>query len=233
MKNKEKKIKMFKLIILTLIVVLFIFIIIELFPIFKDLSTEEGRLKFKGNIDSLGIKGIFEILGLILAQVLIAILPGEPIELLAGMCYGTFWGTVIVIFGTFISSFIVFFSVRFLGREFIYSFVSKEKVNKIENSKLFSNQQTLYITLFILFFIPGTPKDLIIYIAGLLPINSFKFLLISTLARFPSIVSSTIVGSNILYGNWDLILIVYGLTFLISGIVYLLVKNKHKHIIAI
>ena len=136
-------------------------------------------------------------------------------------------------FGAFISSFIVFFAVRTLGRDFIYSFASKERIEKIENSTLFSNPKTLYFTLFLLFFIPGTPKDLIVYIGGLLPVKPIKFLIISTLARFPSIISSTIAGSNILSGNWLLIVIVYGTTFFVSGLVYIITRSKNKEIMMI
>lgn len=97
MKNGKKKIKIFKLITFIAVVVLFIYITIHLFPIFKDISTVEGRVRFKNNIQSMGARGIFEILGLMLAQVLFAILPGEPIEVLAGMCYGPVWGTIIIL----------------------------------------------------------------------------------------------------------------------------------------
>ena len=231
MKNKEKKMKFLKVILFIAFIALFIYITIELIPIFKDLSTMEGRLRFKDNIQSMGIKGVLEIIGLMFAQVLFAILPGEPIELLAGMCYGPIWGTLIITLGAFFSSFVIFFAVRKLGRDFIYSFASKERVEKIENSKAFSNQKSLYLTLFILFFIPGTPKDLIVYIGGLLPVKPVKFLCISSFARFPSIISSCIVGSSITNGNWVVILISYGITFLISGVAYLIIRNKNKEMI--
>lgn len=230
MKKKEKKMKLLKLIALIVVCILLIWMTIQLFPIFRDLSTLEGRLQFKENIDALGIKGVFEILGLMLAQMLFAILPGEPIEILAGMCYGPVWGTTIILLGVLLSNFFIFFAVRKLGRGFIYSFASKEKIDKIENSKLFSNQKTLYFTLFLLFFIPGTPKDLIVYVGGLLPINPLKFLLISTFARFPSIISSTIAGSNILDGNWFIIVVAYIITFAISGLVYFVFRNRNKEI---
>ena len=88
--------KILKLMSIIAVIILFIYITIELFPIFKDLSTVEGRLRFKDNIESMGVKGIVEIIGLMFAQVLFAILPGEPIEVLAGMCYGPIWGTLII-----------------------------------------------------------------------------------------------------------------------------------------
>lgn len=137
---------------------------------------------------------------------------------------------LVIFLGAFISSFIIFFAVRKLGRNFIYSFISKEQVEKFENSKWFLDPKKIYFTLFILFLIPGTPKDLIVYISGLLPIKPLRFLLISTFARFPSIISSTIAGSNIVDGNWHIIIGTYGLTFLLSGLLILMFgRNKSNN----
>lgn len=139
-------------------------------------------------------------------------------------------GMLVMFLGAFISSFIIFFAVRKLGRNFIYSFISKEQVEKFENSKWFSDPKKIYFTLFILFLIPGTPKDLIVYISGLLPIKPLRFLLISTFARFPSIISSTIAGSNIVDGNWHIIIGTYGVTFLLSGLfIFMFGRNKSNN----
>lgn len=179
----------------------------------------------------MGARGIFIIIGLMIAQIFLAILPGEPVELLAGMCYGPFWGLIITLIGAFISTFIIFFAVKKFGRKFIYSFASKEKIEKIESSKLFANEKKLDIIFFILFFIPGTPKDLFVYIGGLLPVKPSRFLMIATFARIPSIVSSTIAGSNILSGNWNIIAISYILSFMLAGIVIYFVNKRDKRII--
>ena len=147
------------------------------------------------------------------------------------MSYGAIGGLIIVFLGAFVSSFIIFFAVRKFGRNFIYAFVSKEKIEKIEQNKIFSNQKRLDLILFILFLIPGTPKDLLVYIGGLLPIKPMKFLLISTFARFPSIVSSTIAGSNLIAGNWAVVIATYIITFLIAAlIIYMFNKNEKVYI---
>ena len=147
------------------------------------------------------------------------------------MSYGAIGGLIIVFLGAFVSSFIIFFAVRKFGRNFIYAFVSKEKIEKIEKNKIFSNQKRLDLILFVLFLIPGTPKDLLVYIGGLLPIKPMKFLLISTFARFPSIVSSTIAGSNLIAGNWAVVIATYIITFLIAAlIIYMFNKNEKVYI---
>ena len=80
----------------------------------------------------------------------------------------------------------------------------------------------------ILFLIPGTPKDLLVYIAGLLPIKPIRFILISTFARFPSVISSTIAGENILNGNLKISIIAYILTFIIVGIAIYIINKLDK-----
>lgn len=139
-----------------------------------------------------------------------------------------FGGMFVIFAGAFLSSCVIFFAVRKFGRSFIYSFISKEKIEKLENSKLFSNPKKIDMILFILFFIPGTPKDLFVYLAGLLPIKPVRFLLISTFARFPSIISSTIAGSSLVEGNWTMIVITYAVTFLLAGVIVYVFNKKEK-----
>ncbi|MEG2646072.1 MAG: VTT domain-containing protein [Clostridia bacterium] len=214
----KKNYKWLKIIILIIVILLTVIFTIKLLPFFKNLSTINGRIDFKNNIENLGGKGVVIIIGLILVQILLPFLPGEPIELLSGMCYGAFNGLLVVFLASFVSSLIIFVIVKKLGKKFVYDFIGESKVKKLENSKLFSNQQYLNLILFLVFFIPGTPKDLFVYIGALLPVNPVSFLLISTFARFPSIISSTLVGSNILDGNWISILVIYICSFIFSAI---------------
>ncbi len=230
-KRNEKKFKIIKLILFVLTIILIITIAIKLFPLFTNLGTKEGQLQFKEEISNSASSGILMLLGLQLLQILIPILPGEPIEFLAGMCYGTIGGMLIIFLGAFLSSFIIFYCVRKFGKNFIHSFLGKDKIEKLENSKWFSNPEKIELILFIAFLIPGTPKDLFVYIAGLLPIRPYRFFLISTFCRFPSVISSTFAGSNIVDGNWWLSIASYVVTFTISGIglyVYNVIKSKNS-----
>ena len=144
------------------------------------------------------------------------------------MCYGTLGGTLFITFSAFIITTLIFLAVRVLGRKFVYSFCKEESVKKIENSKLFQNPKKIEWIMLILFLIPGTPKDLLVYIAGLLPIKPIRFILISTFARFPSVISSTIAGENILNGNLKISIIAYILTFIIVGIAIYIINKLDK-----
>ena len=183
----------------------------------------------------MGISGIFLLFGLQILQILLVILPGEPFEVLAGMCYGAWGGTLFITISVFITTTIIFFTVRKLGQKYLYNFFQKEKVDKIMKSKMLKNPRNINIVLFILFFLPATPKDLFVFIGGLLPIKPLRFILISTLVRFPSVITSTMVGANISKGNWELSLIIYGVTFVVAALaIYLIsLKDKNKEIIDI
>ena len=137
------------------------------------------------------------------------------------------WWHYIMVSACIIST-IIFLLVRKYGKKFVYEFCDKEKIDKIENSKLFQNPQKIEFILLILFLIPGTPKDLLVYISGLLPIKPLKFILISTFARFPSVISSTLVGANIVGGNWKIGVILYVAIVLAVGAIVLIINKFDK-----
>lgn len=195
--SRENKVKIFKIFLAIIVLSLFLGIIIYLFPIMKDLSTLEGQITFKEKVENSGILGLLSLFGLQVAQIFLIIVPGEPIEILAGMCYGSLWGTVFIMLSACIISTTIFLLVRKFGRKFVYDFCDKSKVEKIENSKVFQNPKKIEFIMLILFLIPGTPKDLLVYVAGLLPIKPLKFIIISTFARFSSVITSTLAGENV------------------------------------
>lgn len=229
---KNKKVKIFKLIILILIVAILCYLTAKMLPLFKNISTNEGRLEFKNEIDNLGLKGVLMLAGLMMSQVFLAILPGEPIELLAGMCFGTIGGTILIFTSVFIITTLIFFLVRKYGKKFIYEFCSKEKISKIEKSKLFNNPKKVELIMFILFLIPGTPKDFLIYIGGILPVKPLRFILISTFARFPSVISSTIAGENLISGNIQISILAYIVTFALAAIFIFCINIFDKNKVA-
>ena len=222
---EKQKVKVFKLTMTILAIAIIVGIIIYMFPVMRELSTKEGQLAFKEKVSSSGILGLLMLFALQVAQIFLIIIPGEPIEILAGMCYGPIWGTVFIMASAGIISTIIFFLVRKYGKRFVYNFCDKEKVAKIENSKLFKNPNKIEMIMFILFLLPGTPKDLLVYIAGLLPINPVKFVLISVFARFPSVISSTLAGANLAVGDWKKSIVMY-LAIVLVAIIVILIANK-------
>lgn len=228
MLKKEKRNKTIKIIIFIITIMILIGCTIYLYPIMKELLKTEGRENLKIKIQQNGPNGILLLLGLEAAQIFLPILPGEPIEILAGMCYGTFGGLIFIMLSVFIVTAMIFFMVRKFGRDFVYTMVSKEKIQKIENSKLFTHPKQIEYIMLILFLLPGTPKDLLTYLAGLLPIKPSRFIVIATLARLPSIISSTYAGATLINGNWKIGLLMYVGIFVVVGIAILLAKKFDK-----
>ena len=226
--SRKNKIRIFRIILAIIAVTIVIGVIAYLIPVMKNLSTVEGQMAFKEKVNESGFIGLAMLFGLQLAQIFLIILPGEPIEILAGMCYGGWGGLIFITISVAIMTTLIFFLVRKLGKRFVYDICDEEKVKKIENSKLFKNPKKIEWIMVILFMIPGTPKDLLVYISGLLPIKPLNLILISTFARLPSVVSSTFAGDTLMKGNWESSIIIYAITFLLVGIVVFIINKFDK-----
>lgn len=227
MENKNK-VKIIKIIIFIFVIFAVIGLVAYLFPVMKNLSILEGQIAFKEKVDSSGIYGFLTLLGLQFAQIFLMILPGEPLEILAGMCYGTLLGTLFILFSVAFTTTIIFSLVRKFGKKFIYESFDKTKIDKIEKSKIFQNPKNIELILGVCFAITGAPKDILVYIGGLLPIKPLRFILIATFCRFPSIISSTIVGEYFSEGNWKVSIIVYGITFAVTILTLAIIKVFDK-----
>ena len=228
MSNKSKKIKIVKIVIFIITILLMIGMTIYLFPVMKDLSTYEGQIAFKEKVSNSGVYGFLLLLGLQFAQIFLVVLPGEPLEILAGMCYGAIGGTLFIFFSVALTTTVIFGLTRRFGKELIYDSFGKEKIDKIENSKVFQNSKNIEFVFAICFAIVGTPKDLLTYIGALFPIKPLKFIIIATFCRFPSIISSTIVGQYFSRGNWKISIIIYLITFAFTFLMIALVKFFDK-----
>ena len=148
--------------------------------------------KFRAWVDQSGIWGMVAFVLMTVFQVIIAFVPGEPFEIGAGYAFGAVWGTLLCIIGITIGSLIVFWLVRKFGIKLLEVFFTYEKIKSL---KFLQNEKRLTLITFFLFFIPGTPKDLLTYFVGLTNINLKSFLFIVAVARIPSVITSTIGGS--------------------------------------
>lgn len=224
------KIKMFKIFLFLIIAITLAYIFITFLPFMQKISTRHGQEQFRDKIKNMGIGGFFMLLGLQLSQIFVVVLPGEPLEIMAGMCYGTIGGTLFILLTVFISTCIIYYLVMKYKEKYLYNFFKQEKIKKILNSKWYKDAKKTELILIILFIIPGTPKDLFVYMGALLNMRPIRFILIATFVRLPSVISSTLVGSQILYENLKSAFIVYGITTLITigFIIILKLFDKNK-----
>lgn len=107
--NHKKKANILKILILIIVVAIFVIATINFFPIIRNLTTTEGKIEFKNRIQNSGFLGMLLLFGLQVAQIFLFIIPGEPIEILAGMCYGGVGGTIFILISSAIISTAIFF----------------------------------------------------------------------------------------------------------------------------
>ena len=225
--NELKKINIKELLKNSIPIIIFVaamgVLTLAFWPYIEELGTDEGRIAFKAWIDSLGFGGWLVTLGIQLLQIFVAFIPGEPVEILLGYLWNPWIGMLTCLLGVFIGTLVIFLFVRKYGKKFVTKIVGTEDLTKY---KFLSDKNKVEITIFILFFIPGTPKDVLTYIAPLAPISPVKYLLISTLARIPSIITSTILGDRLAEGDWLLAAVVFAVTAVIS-LLGIIIGNKY------
>ena len=164
-------------------------------------------------MDSSGLWGRVAFVGMVVFQLIIAIIPGEPLEMGAGYAFGAVEGTLLCILGCVIGSALVFLFVRRFGVKLVEVFFSREKIRSL---RFLQDSRRLNLLTFIVFFIPGTPKDLLSYFIGLTDMKLGTWLLITGVARIPSIVTSTVTGDALGLQNYQFALIAFGATLLLS-----------------
>lgn len=184
--------------------------------------------EFREWVAERGIWGRIVFVLLIVLQVVLAIIPGEPFEFAAGYAFGWLEGTLLCMLGIVIGSAIIFALVRKFGKPFVNLFFSDKK---LEDLSFLRNGEKVGIVTFLLMFLPGTPKDLLSYAAGLTNMKLTIWLMIVAIARIPSVITSTISGDAVNGNKLLTAAIVYGATLLLSAAGLLIYKQyckKHK-----
>lgn len=176
-----------------------------------------GAESFRDYVLSFGTKGILVGFGFQVLQVFIALIPGEIIEIGLGYAFGAVLGTAICFAGLAAGSSIVFLLVKKLGTKFLELFFSSDKINSLNFvQKYINNHDKLSKLTFILFIIPGTPKDLFTYFLGLTPFKLSEFLTITMIARIPTVISSTVGGMLMQNKHYIAAIILFAATAVLS-----------------
>ncbi len=169
---------------------------------------------FRTWVNSHGFGGRLAYMGMVILQVVVALIPGEPFEIAAGYAFGAVEGTLLCLAASALGSVCVFLLVRRFGHRLAEVFFSKEKLRSIRFLQTTRRRDLLFL---IIFMLPGTPKDLLCYFAGLTTIRFPVWLLICSLGRLPSIVTSTIGGDALGTKNYWGAVLVFLVTLTISA----------------
>ena len=146
-------------------------------------------------------------------QTAVKVIPAEPLEIGSGYAFGTFGGLFYCLIGNILGSLFILFMTKKFGRKIVDIFVPSSKIDEM---RIFRNPSKIYTLLFILYIIPGTPKDGFTYMVGLTNIDFFKFMVLTSIARIPSIITSTYIGNAIGDKNYLLSVLVFIATFLLG-----------------
>ena len=174
------------------------------------------------------VVGAVIFIGVCVIQVVIALIPGEAVEIAAGVIFGSWLGTILCLVGITLGSILVILLVRIFGRKFVESLYPREKIDSLP---ILRDPKKRNATIFLLFLIPGTPKDLITYIIGLTEVSIPMYILLTTVARIPSILMSTLGGDA--FGDGEIIkaIVIFGIAAIVSGagyLVYLAIQKANK-----
>lgn len=191
-------------------------------PLIKLLSTDSGRIQLETFFSDNAFWGVVLFLLLQIIQVVVALIPGGIIQIIAGVAFGGFWGTVLSVVGLLVGTYIVFVLVRKFGRPVVDAFIDSKGVKQFS---FLNDSKKLELAVFILFLIPGVPKDTLAYLAPLTKIKLRTFIVLSTLARIPAIIMSCVFGSSLGDGEILKAVIIFA-AILALGIFGILYKDK-------
>ncbi len=185
---------------------------------------------FQQLIESYGSWGWIVAFGIQVLQVVVSPIPGEVVEVGMGLCFGWFWGTVICMLGGALAAWVIMLFVRKFGVKIVELFVSTEKINEL---RFINSERKLKRTVWLLYLIPGTPKDPLIFFFGLTKIKIWDFVWIQMIARIPSIVTSAIAGDQATKQNFGVtiwIFVIMGALALVGIFFYrkILLRREHK-----
>lgn len=174
---------------------------------------------FRDFILSYGNSGVLVFLSFQFIHIIIPFIPGEFIQIAGGYVYGTLLGSILIFFGTLVGTILAFYASRTIGYPLVKIFVSKERIEKFTS---LTNSEKVGAVMFILFLIPGVPKDALIYLAGLTPIKPLRFIVLSLVARSPGLIGSAFIGSNLHEKDYKSIIILsaVSVTLFLIGIFF-------------
>ena len=162
-------------------------------------------------------------------QVVLALIPGELLEIAAGYAFGGVMGAVICAVGILVGSILAILLARRFGRRLVESLYPRERLDGIT---IMSDPKKRNAMTFLLFLIPGTPKDLLTYVVGLTDMSIPLYICLTMFARMPSIIASTVGGGALEKDRLGYAAVIFMITAAVSAVgylVYLRIQTGRKN----
>ena len=152
-------------------------------------------------------------------QIIISMIPGQALQFAAGLLYGFWAGFLISLVGAVAGTVVTYYLARFLGRDAMHVLFGK---GHIEDYLEKINSKKGYMLVFLIYLIPGVPKDLCSYAAGLSNMKLKAFLILSTIGRSPGMMGSLLIGKEIGQGNYISVIIISAIAVIlfVLGLLY-------------
>lgn len=218
--TKEKRKAIIKLIILLIIIVLIPTILY--FTCQDTLFNLEWLKKLPILLENNKIESIFILIALQALQVIISIIPGQPIQFASSYLFGVIGGYLISIVGAVIGATTAFYLAKLLGADSLKQIFGE---NKVENYKTKINSGRGLLIVFIIYLMPGLPKDLVGYVAGVSNMRFLPFLFVSTIGRTPGMLGSLFFGKFFKNSNNFGIMFLVAFCIIVLAICYIF-KDK-------
>ncbi len=131
--------------------------------------------------------------GMQMAQVIITLIPGQAVQFAGGYAFGVLLGSILSFIGILLGTMVAYYLAKLLGKDAMHLIFGEERFQKFTD-KL--NSKKASVTLFLLYLIPGFPKDMIAYVAGASEYRILPLLLISLLGRAPAMMITIFLGKS-------------------------------------
>ena len=209
----------FKIVGLVVVIVVIALACVAIWPLISNIFEPGGVDRLIEEVQNAGPLGVLFLLAIQVLQVVVAFIPGEVVQVAAGMMYGPWIGALVIFVGCLISSAFIFVVVRKLGAPFVQSMVPTKYLEKF---RAFERSGKLTPVVFALFLIPGLPKDVFTYLVPLTDMRMRTFVILANVARIPGIVLSTYAADGLLEGRLveSVIIFVIAAAIAVAGIVF-------------
>ena len=154
-------------------------------------------------------------------QIIISVIPGQAFQFAAGILWGFFLGLLFSLIGAFVGTTISFYLAKLLGRDAMHLLFTEEKMNWFVE-KL--NSRKAYTIVFLIYLIPGLPKDIMSYAAGISSMNFKAFLIFSMIGRTPAMSGSLLIGALYFSGHYGMMIAIG--VFAVAAFVLCIVFRK-------
>lgn len=227
MKKKKIQVSGKTIFLLILLIVVIIGITIAMLPLIRLLSTDEGQAVIVEKMQSFGIFAPLLFLLLQVIQVVIAVIPGGPVPIIGGVLFGKWGALALCLAGFFLGTVLVYYLVQWIGRPLVDKFVSEDHFEKFA---FLQDSKRLEWIIFLVFFLPGLPKDALTYLVSFdSKIKPMRLFFLTTLGRTPATVLTVFVGDSLWKRDYKLTIILIAVMIMLGVAGFFVKKQVDRH----